>query len=144
MLQEPKIDGIRCRKCPCISRYRQGIQKHCDEKQGRQNPRKRGRESRIKEKESIERQGQDLPWVFRVRCQRLFQQGVNSGWFEVDREEELAAESEDMNIRVRRTTEHWLKHVQKKRRETIQPRDESKEPDFVIEAGSLSRAFIEL
>jgi hypothetical protein len=31
VLQDPKMAGMRCRKCPYISWYRQGIQKHCCE-----------------------------------------------------------------------------------------------------------------
>jgi len=28
-LEDAKTDGIRCKKCPYISRHRQGIQEHC-------------------------------------------------------------------------------------------------------------------
>jgi hypothetical protein len=67
-----------------------------------------------------------------VRCQRVFKQGIKSGWFEVDREQEVVQEEEgeDIMSRVRKVTEVWLERVQKKSKEAIKARDKSKEPDL--------------
>jgi superfamily II DNA helicase RecQ/uncharacterized C2H2 Zn-finger protein len=132
VLQDAQTDGMRCKKCPYISRQRQGIHKHCRSVHGWENPRQRGRESRVKRRERIERGEKDLPWVPGVRCQRFFNHGYNSRWFEVDREEQIDEEEDgqDMMSRVQKITEMWLERVQKKSKQTIKARDESKEPDL--------------
>jgi uncharacterized C2H2 Zn-finger protein len=61
-LQDAKTDGMRCKKCPYISRHRQGIQGHCRSVHGWENPRRRGRESRVKRRERMEGRDKDLPW----------------------------------------------------------------------------------
>jgi len=130
-LQDAKTDGLRCKKCSYISRHNQGIQEHSRNKHGWQNPRKRGREPRLKRQERKEAEGSDLPWVSGVRCQRFFKQGPKSGWFEVDREKDvMEVEGEDMMKRVKKITEKWLGRVEEKSRQTIKARDENKEPDL--------------
>jgi superfamily II DNA helicase RecQ len=124
-------DGMKCKKCSYISRQRQGIQGHCRSEHGWNNPRQRGRESRVKRQE---RREEDWPWVCGVSCQRFFENRVNSRWFEVDRgqdvEEEEGEDEGDMKSRVHKITEAWLERVEKKSKENIQARDESKEPDL--------------
>lgn len=128
-LGEPKRDGIRCKKCSYVGRQRQGIQGHCRSEHGWKNPWPKGRESLVKKQERKEK---DLPWVYGISCQRFFDQGVGSRWFEVDRGQDVVqeADGEDMKSRVDKATQVGLARVAKKNKSIIQGWDEKKEPDL--------------
>ncbi|RGP58413.1 hypothetical protein FSPOR_11888 [Fusarium sporotrichioides] len=77
-IEAPKHDGLRCNDCGYVTRQTGNMQKHCREKHGWQNDWTKG--GNVKQKSDLPR---DLPWTSGVSCQRLFNHGRASNWFEV-------------------------------------------------------------
>jgi hypothetical protein len=67
-LRQPETDGIRCGECGWITRSTQRKRAH-----SRETHQGSGR----------------LRWMSNVRCQQLFAKGPRSGWFEVERQEDV-------------------------------------------------------
>ncbi|EWY79398.1 hypothetical protein FOYG_17443 [Fusarium oxysporum NRRL 32931] len=80
-IEAPKHDGLRCNECGYVTRQTGNMQKHCRKKHGWQNDWTKG--GNVKQKSELPR---DLPWTSGVSCQRLFNHGRASNWFEVGKE----------------------------------------------------------
>ncbi|KAJ9413322.1 hypothetical protein FOXG_15071 [Fusarium oxysporum f. sp. lycopersici 4287] len=80
-IEAPKHDGLRCNECDYVTRQTVNMQKHCRQKHGWQNDWTKG--GNVRRKAELPR---DLPWTSGVSCQRLFDHGRASSWFEVGRE----------------------------------------------------------
>lgn len=80
-IEAPKHDGLRCNNCGYVTRQIGNMQKHCRQKHRWQNDWTKG--GNVKRKAELPR---DLPWTTGVSCQRLFDHGRASSWFEVGKE----------------------------------------------------------
>ena len=67
-LHKPVNDGLRCNECGWITRSVTRMRAHCCKAHGSSS---------------------SLRWRTNVSCQQLFAKGPHSGWFEVEREEDV-------------------------------------------------------
>lgn len=124
-------NGLKCRQCSYVVCGRRNIQEHCRVEHGWENDRGKGREAFDKREERRAQNGDDLPWIQGIRCQRFFKSRSKSQYFEVGRAvaEEDRTEMSGMSRNVRRIVRAGLDRIAKKSRETIKAMDESKEPN---------------
>ncbi|KAH7142951.1 hypothetical protein B0J13DRAFT_636782 [Dactylonectria estremocensis] len=80
-IKPPMSDGLGCNACLYVVRGIQRMQEHCRDDHGWVNDWKRG--GRVKQRAQQERL---VPWRSNVRCQRIFEWGYRSCWFEVGRD----------------------------------------------------------
>ncbi|KAH7119369.1 hypothetical protein B0J13DRAFT_457857 [Dactylonectria estremocensis] len=79
-IKPPMQDGLGCNACPYVARQVKRIQKHYQERHEWVNERKRGRYTT----KSLAAMS-PVPWRSNVTCQRVFDWGHKSSWFEVSR-----------------------------------------------------------
>ena len=82
-LGEPRKDGLKCpfdkpngKPCTFIVRYSQRIREHCREVHQQGQPKQNGPPRK-------EHRSPKVPWEEKVHCQRFFDHGLYSGFFEV-------------------------------------------------------------
>jgi hypothetical protein len=112
-LGEPKTDGLGCtfmtrdgKQCPIVYGQEQQIREHCRDAHGWVNPQKRGRPSK-------QNQPGGRPWREGVHCQRFFDHGFCSGFFEV-RRQPIPASSETPEAKAWRSIQDRIDTAKEK------------------------------
>jgi superfamily II DNA helicase RecQ len=124
----PKTDGLRCtfdskdgKPCQFINRRDQMLREHYRDIHDWVNPRKRGGQSK---KVPVE----ETPWRKEVHCQRFFDHGLYSRYFEVQSQPPEAS-TETPEEKIQKLIQGRIDHAKEEQRKKIEVMNEAQQPD---------------